>query len=87
MVNTESDGSGRVFSIPTILLLKNILTNSFKFLIFTWKFFAIFLVFIILKVSYLIRIIKKIIGIWADKQGIKLGQKIRKQKEQFKVMG
>ncbi len=25
--------------------------------------------------------------IGADKQGIKLGQKIRKQKEQFKVMG
>ncbi len=49
MVNTESDGSGGAFSILTILLLKNILTNSFKFLIFKWKFFAIVLAFIIFK--------------------------------------
>jgi len=45
----ESDGSGRVFSSLTILLLKNILTKSFKFLIFSWKFFAIVLAFIIFK--------------------------------------
>ncbi len=49
MVNTESDGPGGVFSILTILLLKNILTKSFKFLIFAWKFFAIVLAFIIFK--------------------------------------
>ncbi len=49
MVNTESDGSRGVFSIPTILILKNILTNSFKFFIFTWKFFTIVLAFIIFK--------------------------------------
>ncbi len=45
----ESDGSGKVFSILTILLLKNILTNSFKFLIYAWNFFAIVLAFSIFK--------------------------------------
>lgn len=45
----ESDGYGGVFSIRTIMLLKNILTNSFKFFILSWKFFAIVLAFIIFK--------------------------------------
>jgi hypothetical protein len=45
MLNMESDGSGGVFSTLTILLFKKILTKSFKFLIFSWKFFAIVLAF------------------------------------------
>ncbi len=45
---TETSGFDAVF-LNTILLLKNILTKSFKFLIFTWKFFAIVLAFIIFK--------------------------------------
>ncbi len=49
MVNMESDGSGGVFSILTIMLLKNILTNGFKFLIVSWKFFVIVLAFMIFK--------------------------------------
>jgi len=49
MVNTESDGSGGVFSILTIPFLKNIFINSFKFLISKWKLFAIVLAFHIFK--------------------------------------
>ncbi len=46
---TETSGFDAVPLITIILLLKNILTNSFKFLIFAWKFFAIVLAFIIFK--------------------------------------
>lgn len=41
---TETSGVDAV-SLNTILLLKNILTNSFKFLISKWKLFAIVLAF------------------------------------------
>ena len=46
---TEASGFDAVFLNTIILLLKNILTNSFKFLISTWKFFVIVLTFIIFK--------------------------------------
>lgn len=49
MVNTESDGSGGVFSTLTIPFLKKIFINSFKFLIYKWKFFVIALAFFIFK--------------------------------------